>query len=103
MVVLLGAVLVLAGCTANSNPLGGTPADAMCCTEIAGSSAGFWLGLWHGLIAPVTFVVSLLSSSTALYEVHNNGGWYNAGFLLGLMSVFGGSGEAYHRQGGVHE
>jgi len=48
-----------------------------------GEVAGFWLGLWHGLIAPVTFIVSLFSKNVSLYEVHNSGGWYNFGFVLG--------------------
>ncbi len=48
-----------------------------------GKVAGFWLGLWHGLIAPITFIVSLFSNSVSLYEVHNSGGWYNFGFVLG--------------------
>jgi len=38
-----------------------------------GSVAGFWLGLWHGLIAPITFVISLFSDNVNFYEVHNNG------------------------------
>jgi hypothetical protein len=25
-----------------------------------GKIAGFWLGLWHGLIAPITFILSLI-------------------------------------------
>ena len=48
-----------------------------------GKVAGFWLGIWHGLISPVTFVVSLFSQGVRLYEVHNNGGLYNLGFVLG--------------------
>jgi hypothetical protein len=87
---VLAATVVMSGCTAGSNPLTDTPANALCCTELGGTSAGLWLGLWHGLIAPVTFFVSLFSSGTSVYEVRNNGGWYNAGFLLGLMTVSAG-------------
>ncbi|MBP7134343.1 hypothetical protein KBA73_03945 [Patescibacteria group bacterium] len=54
--------------------------------------AGFWLGLWHGMIAPITFLVSLLQSDVNVYEVHNNGGWYNLGFVVGAGILFGGSG-----------
>jgi hypothetical protein len=63
-----------------------------------GTLAGFWLGLWHGLIAPVTFVISLFKNSVNVYEVHNNGGWYNFGFVLGLCITFGGSGNASSRR-----
>jgi hypothetical protein len=48
-----------------------------------GEVAGFWLGVWHGLIAPITFIVSIFSDKVSLYEVHNSGGWYNFGFVLG--------------------
>ncbi|MHB8055189.1 MAG: hypothetical protein ACYDH3_08085 [Candidatus Aminicenantales bacterium] len=51
--------------------------------DAKGEVAGFWFGLWHGLISPITFVVSLFSKTVRLYEVHNNGGWYNFGFVVG--------------------
>jgi hypothetical protein len=41
------------------------------------------MGLWHGLISPVTFVISVFSKNVRFYEVHNNGTWYNFGFVLG--------------------
>jgi hypothetical protein len=73
--VLIGT-LVLAGCAPGPNSAEKTPAAD-------GHTAGFLLGLWHGFISPVTFVVSLFSKNVRLYEVHNNGGWYNFGFVLG--------------------
>lgn len=48
-----------------------------------GKIAGFWMGIWHGLISPITFVISLFSHNVRLYEVHNNGAWYNFGFVIG--------------------
>jgi hypothetical protein len=54
-------------------------------------NAGFWLGLWHGLITPVTFVISLFTDHVNIYEVHNNGNWYDFGYVLGLMTAFGGA------------
>ena len=51
--------------------------------------AGFWQGLWHGITAPVTLVMSLFKEDTGIYEVHNNGGWYNFGFIFGMMISFG--------------
>jgi hypothetical protein len=59
-----------------------------------GTIAGFWLGLWHGIISPVTFVVSLFRDDINFYEIHNNGGWYNFGFLFGAAIIFGGGGKA---------
>jgi len=48
-----------------------------------GRTAGFLKGVWHGLISPVTFIISIFSRNVRFYEVHNNGGWYNFGFVLG--------------------
>ncbi|MEO3782006.1 hypothetical protein ABGB12_01645 [Actinocorallia sp. B10E7] len=50
--------------------------------------AGFWQGLWHGLITPVTFIVSLFDDDVNIYEVHNDGNWYNFGFMLGVSTIF---------------
>ena len=83
--VLLVLLLALAGCAPGPNRLAGSP-------DQEGEVAGFWRGLWQGIIAPVTFIVSLFSDRIEMYEVHNNGGWYNFGFLLGMMLIFGGSG-----------
>ena len=76
LIVVLAATLVLAGCAPGRNDLEKTP-------NAAGKTAGFLLGLWHGFISPVTFVISVFSKTVRLYEVHNNGGWYNFGFVLG--------------------
>jgi hypothetical protein len=57
-----------------------------------GNTAGFWQGLWHGFISPVTLVMSLFNKNVGFYEAHNNGAWYNFGFLLGTMMIFGGGG-----------
>jgi hypothetical protein len=47
-------------------------------------AAGFWGGLWHGMIAPITFIVSLFVSGVSIYEKNNNGRWYEFGFMLGI-------------------
>lgn len=53
---------------------------------------GFWSGLWHGIIAPLSFIGSLLFDSIAMYAVNNTGGWYDFGFVLGSgILSFGGS------------
>lgn len=76
------ALLVLAACAAGPNAALDTGADP----------AGFWLGLWHGFIVPVTFVVSLFTDDVSVYEVQNSGNWYDVGFVIGVSSVFGGGG-----------
>jgi hypothetical protein len=85
--VVLG-MLFMSACAAGPNPLVNEPRST------GESAAGFWLGLWHGLICPITFVISLFSDTVQFYEVHNNGGWYNSGFLLGAASILAGSGNA---------
>ncbi len=60
-------------------------------TRFDAKPAGFWAGLWHGLICVITFIISLFSKSVAMYEVSNSGGWYNFGFLLGAAIALGGS------------
>lgn len=45
---------------------------------------GFWSGLWHGIIAPFSFLISLWNKSVTVWAVNNNGNWYTFGFLLGV-------------------
>lgn len=54
----------------------------------------FLNGLWHGIIAPVTFVISLFKEDVAMYAINNNGAWYDLGFLLGASMTLGGSSKA---------
>ena len=51
--------------------------------------AGFWAGLWHGLIIVITFIIGLFTDTVRMYEVSNVGGWYDFGFLLGAMISLG--------------
>ncbi|MCF6285209.1 MAG: hypothetical protein L3K26_08460 [Candidatus Hydrogenedentes bacterium] len=51
--------------------------------------AGFWAGLWHGLIAPITFIIGLITLDVRLYEAKNNGRWYDFGFVLGVSASLG--------------
>lgn len=81
------ALLLLSGCLAGPNPLVNTD-------PVGGTSAGFLMGLWHGTIAPVTFFLSLFVDHISVYEVHNNGGWYNFGFVLGAGILLGGGGAS---------
>ena len=74
---ILAAALALAACAATQQ------ADA-----VAPQAPGFWLGLWHGLIFPIAWVVSLFTDKVAVYAVPNNGGWYDFGYFLGIV-VFG--------------
>jgi len=50
-----------------------------------GDKAGFWAGLWHGLIIIISFIISLFTSDVGIYEVSNTGWGYNLGFVLGIL------------------
>lgn len=50
---------------------------------------GFQNGLWHGLVAWFSFFGSLINPDIAIYATHNNGGWYNFGFVLGSGIISG--------------
>jgi len=80
------AMLLLAGCAAGTNPTVDIP-------DVDGKSAGFWSGLWHGVISPITFIISLFSDNVNVYEVYNSGNWYDFGFMFGVCFIF--SGGAY--------
>ncbi len=74
---ITAAALALSACAATQQ------SDA-----VASSAPGFLLGLWHGFIFPVAWIVSLFADKVAIYAVPNNGGWYDFGYFLGIV-VFG--------------
>jgi hypothetical protein len=75
----LTLALLLFSCTANQPPV-----------VHVDSIPGFWKGLWHGFIAPVTFIISLFSDHIRIYAFPNGGGWYDFGFMLGISGFTGG-------------
>ena len=54
------------------------------------SPAGFWSGFWHGAISIITLIIHIFNESVLVYETNNSGGWYDFGFLLGVIFVWGG-------------
>lgn len=88
VILLLAVMLFFSSCA------GVTNIDA-CVTE---PPYGFWAGLWHGFIAPFSFVISLFFDNVAIYEVNNNGGWYDFGFCIGAGILFGGGSRASRRK-----
>jgi hypothetical protein len=82
---LIVALIALVGCAPGSE-------------RFVERSAGFWAGLWHGFIIVVTFVISLFTDSVRVYETQNVGGWYDFGFLIGLMLSIGGCFDRRHKR-----
>ncbi len=52
--------------------------------------AGFWTGIWHGWVAPVSLVVQIFKPEIRVYERNNTGFWYDLGFYMAIISGFGG-------------
>ena len=75
--ILAGLVLLLAGCV----PGDGTNAV---------KPAGFFWGVWHGWIAPISLIIGLFNKSIRVYESLNTGWWYDFGFYIAIISGFGG-------------
>lgn len=70
----LGVTLLLAACAAQQS--GGS---------VAPEAPGFLLGVWHGFIFPIAWIVSLFVDTVAIYAVPNNGGWYDFGYFVGIV------------------
>ena len=85
LISILLAALLLTSCAAGPNAMVNEPGPE-------GEVAGFWQGLWHGFISFFTFIISLFNDNVSVYEVHNNGVWYNFGFIFGIMMFYGGGG-----------
>jgi hypothetical protein len=74
LIALAGAALLLSGC-----------ADAVSFPAAAARApVGFGHGLWHGMILPVAWVISLFDPDVAIY---NNHGMYDFGFVLGCGAI----------------
>jgi hypothetical protein len=84
-------LLLTSGCAARPNEYE---------NKISGNAsiASFWAGLWHGFISPIAFLVSLFNHDVGVYDVHNDGGWYNFGFLMGAAAILGGGGRGSARR-----
>lgn len=67
---LLILVVLLTGCT-----FAGTQPD---------ETPGFFMGIWHGIIAPFTLIVRWFTD-IQMYAIPNTGFTYDLGFILGLI------------------
>lgn len=80
---LLGIVIVLSVLTLT----GCMPGDG---TYTSSSPAGFFWGVWHGWIAPISLIMSFFNNEIRVYESINTGWWYDFGFYIAIVSGFGG-------------
>jgi len=52
--------------------------------------AGFFSGIWHGWIAPISLIIGLIDKNIRVYETVNTGWFYDFGFYIAIISGFGG-------------
>ncbi len=68
-------MLLLAGCAQQVH------------SAVKPDAPGFLLGLWHGFIFPVAFILSLFMKDVAVYAVPNDGILYNLGYFIGIVFI----------------
>ena len=75
---LVGAMLLLTACV---------PGSGRYTTD---NPAGFFCGIWHGWIAPLSLIMSLFSNAGyRIWEVYNTGFAYDLGFTIAIGSSIG--------------
>jgi len=79
LLIFISIILLLTSCTAGNAQF------------TQDNPAGFWYGLWHGVIAVISLIIHVFNENVIVYEVNNTGGWYDFGFLLGVICIWGGS------------
>lgn len=79
LLIFIPLLLILTSCTAG---------DAKFTQDVP---AGFWYGLWHGVISFISLIIHIFNENVTVYEINNTGGWYDFGFLIGIITIWGGS------------
>lgn len=59
-------------------------------TNNSSNLAGFFWGIWHGWLAPISLIISFFDDNIRIYEVMNKGISYDFGFYIAIISGFGG-------------
>ena len=72
------ALFILTGCAPGSG------------ASTSEDPAGFFMGIWHGWIAPISLIWGIFNDSIRVYEPFNTGWWYDFGFYIAIIGGFGG-------------
>ncbi len=75
--VCLLLLLLLSGCMAHNYSVNQSP-------------AGFFIGIWHGWLAPLVLLLKLFNAKYTIFASHNTGFGYELGFYMAIISGFGG-------------
>ena len=51
--------------------------------------SGFFRGIWHGWIAPISLVLQFVDRDYRMFDPYNNGFAYEIGFYMAVISGFG--------------
>ncbi|WP_442600506.1 hypothetical protein [Paenibacillus sp. KN14-4R] len=86
MVILFLLMCLLTGCV---------PGDG---TNNAQNHAGFFWGIWHGWLAPISLIIGIFKNNIRLYETYNSGWWYDLGYYIAIISGFGGISLFRHKK-----
>ncbi len=76
--ILIFIVSILSGCF---------PGDGKATVD---DPVGFFSGIWHGWIAPLSLILGIFKDNIRVYEMNNTGWWYDLGFYMAIISGFGG-------------
>lgn len=93
LVIVITLILIITGCASHYAP------------ESIYDPYGFFSGIWHGFIFPLSLVANIISWFMSLFDVYvfrdiqiigrpNTGFFYYVGFILGLSGSGGGAGTA---------
>jgi hypothetical protein len=92
LIIIIVLISVLLSACGKANPMEDVP------REETGKVRGFWGGLWDGMTAGFTLIGNIFGGNWGVYEVHNNGNWYNFGFLLGSGALASSGSSASRRR-----
>lgn len=87
ILLMVSLLVIMTGCV---------PGDG---TYTAQKPAGFFWGVWHGWIAPVSLIIGLFNKNIRIYELNNTGWFYDLGFYIAVISGFGGISLSRRKKG----
>jgi hypothetical protein len=78
LIFIISFIILLTGCV---------PGDGSASST---NEAGFFWGIWHGWIAPISLIISIFKVGINIYEIHNRGFLYDFGYYIAILGGFGG-------------